>query len=240
MRAYQHFSINRSTTRILPIAGILLVPVFLMFIFSVVTEISFNSFLNALLISFARVFAAYFFSLLLAWLVVVGFMRGKAENFFVSLFDVLQSLPTFTILPIAITFLGQSELVIFFFSVLTIIWPIIFSIYSSIKKADKSWQEAVTISKISGWNYLRYYLFPVTFPGIITGSVIGLGSGWESLIATELLTQTNKGLGPFFNLFSQNNSTTLLGILVVLSIIYSIDKLLWLPLLKRSNDLLES
>lgn len=239
MRAYHHFSINRSRERILAGFSMLLLPIFMLAIFSFITKISFDSFVTALFISMVRVFAAYLAAVILAWIAVVTLVKGKTESVTLSLFDILQSLPTFTVLPIIMLYFGAGEFSIFFFLILTIIWPIIFSIVSALKQADKSWSEAITISKISGWNYLRYYLFPVTFPGVITGSIIGLGEGWEALIATELLIQTQKGLGPFFNNFSTNTPATLFGVLVFLSMIFTINKFIWLPMLDRSHKLLE-
>ena len=186
-----------------------------------------------------RLGVAFIFATILAWFLVVILIRGKTESPALAVFDVLQSLPTFVILPIAIHFLGQSEFTIIFFLTITIIWPIIFSIVSALKQVDQSWLEAVAMSRIKGFDYLRYFLFPVTAPGIVTGAIIGLGEGWEALIATELLLDTNTGLGPFFSSFSSNTGMTLFGVLIFLSIIFALNKFIWLPLLEKSHRLVE-
>ena len=67
-----------------------------------------------------------------------------------------------------------------------------------------------------------------------------VGEGFEALIATELLIKIQSGLGPFFDKFSDNTSMTLFGVLVFLSVIFTINKFIWLPLLHRSHKLLES
>ncbi len=239
MRAYHHFSLNRSYKHLIVGFSIILIPLFGLFAFSVVSGIDFRTVLFDLGISMWRLFVALIISTVLAWVAVVTLVRNKTDHIALSFFDVMQSLPTFTILPIAVHFWGNNTGTIIFFLVITIIWPIIFSIVSAMKQAEKSLTEAVYISRIHGFDFVRYYLFPLTAPGIVTGAIIGLGDGWEALIATEIILEAKTGLGPFFQSFSDNSSMTLLGVLVFLSVIYTINKFIWLPLLEKSHELIE-
>ena len=238
MIAYHHFSLNRSRRHLLVAFGILILPLVALFIFSLVSDIDFLNALFDLSISMWRLTIAFIIATIVAWLLVVVVIGGRTESTALAIFDVLQSLPTFVILPIAVHTFGQTEITIILFLALTIIWPIIFSIVSALKQADKSWHEAVVISRLSGVDYVRYYLLPVTTPGIVTGAIIGLGEGWEALIATELLLHTNTGLGPFFSSFSDNTTMTFFGILIFLSVIFALNKFIWLPLLERSHNLI--
>lgn len=239
MRAYHQFSINRTGTHLFVGFGVLALPLLALTLFSYINHISLSGAIYDLLISSGRLFLAFIFATILAWLIVVIFVKGRTEAFTLAVLDVLQSLPTFTILPIAVRFLGSSEMTIIIFLAITIIWPIVFSIVSSLKQADPSWYEAVLVSRITGLDYIKLYLFPVTAPGVVTGAIIGLGDGWEALIATELLLGTKTGLGPFFSGFSTNTSTTLFGVLIFLSFIFAINKFIWLPLLEKSHRLTE-
>ncbi len=239
MRAYHHFSVNRSWEHLVVVFSVLLLPLFGLFIFSKFSGVAFGISLYDLSISVVRLGVAFAIATVLAWLFVVLLIRGRTEVTSLAIFDVLQSLPTFTILPIAVRFLGSGESTIITFLVITIIWPIIFSIVSSLKQADQSWHDAVKISRIKGLDYIRLYLLPVTLPGIVTGAIIGLGDGWEALIATELLLGTDTGLGAFFHQFSNNSVTTLFGVLIFLSVIFAINKFIWLPLLEKSHRLME-
>jgi ABC-type nitrate/sulfonate/bicarbonate transport system permease component len=240
MRAYHHFSINRSFKHLIVAFSVLLLPLVGFFIFSKISGIAFGTTMYDLGVSMWRLGVAFIISTIVAWILVIVLIRGgRTEDASLAIFDVLQSLPTFTILPVAVRFLGSGEATIIFFLVITIIWPIIFSIVSSLKQADRSWNEAVIISRIKGIDYIRYYLLPITIPGIVTGAIIGLGDGWEALIATELLLTTQTGLGPFFQGFSNNSSMTLFGVLVFLSVIFTINKFIWLPLLEKSHRLME-
>lgn len=240
LRAYHHFSINRSLPHLVVAFAVLILPLAGLFVFSFVSGVSFMLALSDILISTWRLAVAFMVAMVIAWVLVVLLIRGRTESTALALFDVLQSLPTFTILPIAVHYYGDSELTIIVFLALTIIWPIVFSIMSAVKQADKSWSDAVKMSKISGWHYVRLYLFPVTAPGVVTGAIIGLGDGWQALIATELLLGTEKGLGTFFGGFADNSGVTLLGIVVFLSFVFAINKFIWLPLLERSHRLVES
>ncbi len=239
MRAYHQFYPNRSISHLLVAFAILILPIVGLLFLSITTHIPLQTAFLDLLISTWRLAVAFVIATIISWILVVVLVRGKTEGITLAVFDVLQSLPTFTILPMAVHYLGKSETTIIFFLTITVIWPIIFSIVSSLKQVDGSWHEAVTIYKVKGFNYIAYYLLPVTMPGLVTGAIIGLGDGWEALIATELLLGTQTGLGPFFNKFGTNFSMTILGVLIFLSFIFAINKFVWLPLLEKSHRLTE-
>ncbi len=189
--------------------------------------------------SLARLIIAYLISVVLAWILAISFYKGRRAKIALPVFDVLQSFPTFALLPLATLAFGRSNLTVIFFLVVTIIWPILFSILSSLKLIKHEWEEAVEISGIRGFGYVKYFLWPVSVPGLITGSIIGLGEGWEALVATEIIIQMQGGLGDFFNRHSMNGEITALGIAGLLILIFSMNKLLWLPLLESSHQRME-
>jgi ABC-type nitrate/sulfonate/bicarbonate transport system permease component len=190
-------------------------------------------------VSFVRLFIGYAIAAFLAWLLAIGFYRGKRAVIALPFFDVLQSFPTFAALPVAVYFWGPSNVTTIFFLVMTVMWPILFSVLSSLKMIKHDWEEAVQIMGLKGWPYVRHYLLPVSLPGLITGSIVGLGEGWEALVATEMIVNMKNGLGPFFLGFSTNVQVTGFGILGFLIIIFSINKLLWLPLMEWGHHTME-
>lgn len=211
---------------------------FLIF-FSEVTNVTTGELVYDAIISLARIFIAYLIAALLGWLCAAIFYRGRLANVALPFFDVLQSFPTFAALPIAVAYLGPSHLTVIVFLIFAIIWPIFFSIISSLKLIRRDWDETVEISQLKGWNYLRYFLWPASAPGLIVGSIIGMGDGWEAMIATEIITGIKRGLGPFFQSFSHNTTITIFGILGFLILIFAINKIIWLPLLDWSHRQLE-
>lgn len=186
-----------------------------------------------------RVLVAYLIAATIAWVSAVLFYKGKRSHIALPIFDVLQSTPSFALLPIAVALFGSGETTITFFLVLAIIWPIFFSVLSSLKLIKHDWEEAVEIMQLNGFEYVRYFLWPVSRSGLITGSIIGLGDGWEALIATEIIMAVKNGLGSFFTLAIKDTNTTLLGVSAFLLLIFSINKLIWLPLLEWSHRSLE-
>lgn len=215
------------------------IPFVFLLAFSELTEVATNVLFEDLFVSFLRLLTAYFISVVIAWCLAVSFFRGKRAVVALPLFDVLQSFPTFATLPLAVYFWGASNFTVIFFLILTVIWPMLFSILSSLRLIKQDWQEAVEISGISGITYFKKFIFPVSVPGLITGSLIGLGEGWEALIATEIVVNERIGLGNFFQTYSTNPKITFLGILGFLILIFCINKLIWTPLLDWSHGKME-
>lgn len=217
----------------------LFLPFSFFLIFTNLTHIGTAGLLADISRSVFRIFIAYLIATILGWFFAVSFYRGKRATIALPVFDVLQSFPTFAALPLATYLLGPSDTTVIIFLVITIIWPIFFSIISSLKMIQKDWEEAAEISGLSGWKYLRFFLWPVSITGLITGSIIGLGEGWEALVATEIIVKVKSGLGNFFTASSENFPLTAFGILGLLLLIFSLNKLIWLPLLEWSHKKME-
>lgn len=232
---HRRHHIYKKYWHIFVVLGLIILPVIFFSIFSGFIGISPSVLFADIGMSLVRLLIAYSIATLLGWLLAVGFYKGNASTIALPLFDVLQSIPTFAALPLAILVWGKSDFVVIFFLVLAIIWPIFFSVMSALKMVKHEYDEAVHMSRIKGWDRVRYFLFPASIPGIITGSIVGLGDAWEALIATEIIVGLSTGLGSFFNTYSQNTTITLFGILGLLMIIFSINKMIWLPLLEESH-----
>jgi|SRR3989344_2704083 len=238
-KARSHLKIYRSRLHLAITIFFVVVPFAFLLIFAELTEVATGVLFSDLFVSFLRLLIAYFISVILAWILAVSFFQGKRSIVALPLFDVLQSFPTFATLPLAVYFWGVSNFTVVFFLVLTVIWPMLFSILSSLHLIKQGWQEAVEMSGISGAIYFKKFIFPVSVPGLITGSLIGLGEGWEALIATEIVVQEKLGLGNFFQTYASNPKITFLGILGFLILIFCINKLVWTPLLDWSHGKLE-
>ncbi|HEV8601360.1 MAG TPA: ABC transporter permease subunit [Patescibacteria group bacterium] len=218
---------------------VVIAPFLFLLLFSKAEKIPTGQLFLDVFFSFLRLLIAYVIAAALAWLFAVSFYKGRRANVALPLFDVLQSFPTFAALPLATYLWGTSQATVIIFLVVTIIWPIFFSVVSSLKLIKHDWEEAVEIAGLKGPLYLKKYLWPITVPGLITGSIIGLGEGWEALVATEIIINLKNGLGDFFQTYSRNTQITLFGILGFLILIFCVNKLLWLPLLELSHKKME-
>ncbi len=231
--------IYHSRTHLLVTLLFIVVPFLFLLIFSRLANIASGALLLNVAISAARLSIAYIIAAILAWIFAVSFYQGRQAAIALPIFDVLQSFPTFALLPLATLFWGPSNFTIIFFLVITVIWPLFFSIVSSLKLIRHDWREAVKIYNLSGFAYLKNFLWPVTIPGFITGSVVGLGEGWEALIATEIIVGMKSGLGSFFQTHSTNIHITIFGVLGFLILIFTVNRVIWLPLLERSHKRME-
>jgi ABC-type nitrate/sulfonate/bicarbonate transport system permease component len=234
-REHKHLHVYQSKAHLFVTFLTLLVPFIFLAIFSQFAKIAITDLFTDTFVSLWRMLLAYLVAVILGWLFAVLFYKGHRGKVALPFFDVLQSIPTFAILPLVTYFVGPSNWTVIFFIMLNIIWPVFFSIISSLKLMKHDWQESVQIYGLKGWSYFRYYLLPVTWSGLITGSIIGLGDGWEALIATEIIVGMKNGLGSFFNANSTNVGITLFGTLGFLILIFALNKIIWLPLLDWSH-----
>lgn len=218
---------------------IIVAPFLFLLFFAKLEQLALGTLFTDVFISVGRLIVAYLIAAVLAWILAVTFYKGPLSHVALPIFDILQSFPEFAILPLAIFYWGRSNFTVIFFLVLAVIWPILFSILSSLKLAKHDWEEAVEVYQLSGVDYFRKFVGPLSIPGLITGSIIGLGDGWGVLVATEIIVNIRGGLGNFFQTHSQSTIITIFGILGLLIIVFSINKLIWTPLLDASHRLME-
>ena len=239
MRKRHYLRMYKSKWHLLMTALILTLPILIAWTLFQPTDFDSVSFLVDLLYSTMRLVAAFILSLFMACLLGLTLSRGKLGDFFLPFFDVLQSFPTFAMLPLAVHYFGESNLTVLFFLVLTIIWPILFAIISSVRLVRGELEEAATIYGATGWRRLVYFSLPVSYPGIVTGSIVGLGEGWEAVVGAEIIISlANPGLGGFFSTRSTHNSEVVFGVFALLFFIFALNKIIWLPLLEKSHKLL--
>jgi NitT/TauT family transport system permease protein len=235
----KRMKIYTSRVHLLITLFVVILPFLFLLFFSQVAHIAVSTLAHDVWVSFLRLLIAYLIAVALAWILAAVFYRGRRAVVALPLFDVLQSFPTFAALPLATLIWGVSNFTVILFLVITVIWPIFFSVISSLKLIRRDWEEAAEIMQLSGFEYVRRFLFPASVPGIITGSIIGLGEGWEALVATEIIVKIPTGLGNFFQSFAADKTVTALGIFGLLILIFSINKIIWLPLLEWSHKMSE-
>lgn len=202
------------------------------------THLDYSQFLSGFGASLARTSTAYLISLVIAVsLALIVTAHQSIETIFLPILDVLQSFPSFALFPVLIHALkGHSEIIIIIVLVVTMIWPILFSIVSGIKNRREDLEEAATIFGAIGWKRLWYFSLPELWPTILTGSIVGWGEGWEFIIGAELLVTVNSGIGQYLGRLGQSGQNTLLafGIVGLMLLLFIINKLLWLPLLQKA------
>lgn len=217
------------------IAGIVLVA-FLLDASGYFNGVSWGALISAVIHTTYRLVLAYFIALMIG--VFLGLLVGWSpfSDTLFPVFDILQNVPSFALIPFFIYFLGFTDLMIILFAVSSIIWPILFAILSAIKSAHKDLSDAATIFGATGLHRIRYYLAPLSLPAILTGSIVGIAIGWESVIGAEIIVQA-AGFGSFIKDASASgiNQSAVAGMLVILIIVFVINRLVWTPLLIESS-----
>lgn len=235
----KHLVIYRSWRHVFATVLVLAIPFGYLVLFSQFAHLASDKLFSDTGISLYRMFVAYVLSAAIAWLLAIFTYHGRVANIALPIIDVLQSFPAFAALPLVVAAWGASDATIMLFIVLDVAWPIYFSTISSLKLVRHDWEEVAEIYGVTGVPYMRKFLLPLSLPGLITGSIVGLGDGWQALIATEIIVNTNHGLGNFFQTFSQNIPITVFGILGFLLIIFCLNRVVWLRLLGWSHRLME-
>lgn len=189
--------------------------------------------------SFWRVAAAYVIALIISLpLALLITVNDKVENLLLPIFDVLQSFPSFALFPVLVQALaGWPDIVIILVLVVTVIWPLLFSLISGIKNQREDLEEAATVFGAVGSKRFRHFTVPALMPSLITGSIVGWGEAWEFIIGAELLVHINSGIGSYLGQLgqTQQNQLLALGIVVLMLFLFIINKLIWLPLLHSST-----
>lgn len=194
--------------------------------------------LSDLVISTWRVVLAYLITLPLAVLLVIFITRRqKIEDFFVPILDVSQSLPSFAFLPVMIAAIGRGTPTIVLFLTIEMIWPILFTTLSGVKAMREDLSEAATIFQARGFKKLIYFTLPALFPSIVTGSIVGWGEAWETIVGAELIAGKN-GIGALIGKLHDQRDTFVFSITVIILLlfIFILNRIIWLPLLKRSTS----
>lgn len=198
--------------------------------------VSWMTLTSAVLHTTYRLVLAYFIALALG--VTLGLLVGWSpfSDTLFPVFDVLQNVPSFALIPFFIYFFGFTDFMIILFAVSSIVWPILFAILSAIKGTHKDLSDAATIFGAIGLRRIRYYLAPLSLPAMLTGSIVGIAIGWEAVIGAEIIVHA-AGFGSFIHDASTSgiDQSAVAGLLVILIIVFVINRLVWSPLLSESS-----
>jgi ABC-type nitrate/sulfonate/bicarbonate transport system permease component len=194
------------------------------------------SLMTAVLYTTYRLIVAYFVALAFGAAIALLVGWSPFTDALFPVFDILQNIPSFALIPFFIYFFGFSDLMIILFGVSTIIWPILFAILGAIKSAHTDLSDAATIFGAKGWRRIPYYLAPLSMPAMLTGSIVGIAAGWDSIIGAEIIVGI-AGFGSFIKTASVLgiNQSAVAGVLVILVIVFVINRLVWTPLLQEST-----
>ncbi|MBU6431245.1 MAG: ABC transporter permease subunit [Patescibacteria group bacterium] len=137
--------IYRKREHLLIIFGVLALPIIFILLVGRISQISTTALLFGLGLSFYRLIAAYIISLVLGVALAVAFGRGRLGDFFIPVFDLIQNLPSFALIPAFAILFGYTDKMAILFAVSSMLWPILFYALSALRNAKTDFDEAATI-----------------------------------------------------------------------------------------------
>jgi len=195
-------------------------------------EVSTQGFMDATLgqhlaASLARISVALIAAILTA--VPVGLAMGLspvARGILDPLIEFYRPIPPLAYLPLIIIWFGIGELSKTLLIALAAFAPIAIATAAGVRSVPLSRINAARSLGATRLQLVAHVVLPNALPDILTGIRIGLGTGWSTLVAAELIAAT-RGLGFMIQSASQFLVTdvVVLGILVIAVIAFGLELL---------------
>ncbi|WP_341677993.1 taurine ABC transporter permease TauC [Niveibacterium sp. SC-1] len=145
--------------------------------------------------SLGRVLAALIAATALAIPVGVAIgLNRVARGVLDPLIEIYRPVPPLAYLPLIVIWLGIGELSKVLLIYLAIFAPIAISTANGVRGVSRTRIRAAESLGATRWQLIRHVVLPSALPDILTGIRIGLGTGWSTLVAAELVAAT-RGLG---------------------------------------------
>lgn len=193
-------------------------------------EVSTTGYMDAslgqhLLASFTRIGLALLAAVLVA--VPAGLAIGLsriARAVLDPLIEFYRPVPPLAYLPLIVIWFGIGEFSKVLLIFLAVFAPIVVATAAGVRKVDPVRIRVTQSLGGSRWQIIRFVVIPSALPDVLTGIRIGLGTGWSTLVAAELIAAT-QGLGFMIQSASQFLITDLViaGILVIALVAYLLE-----------------
>ncbi|MEN0107357.1 MAG: taurine ABC transporter permease TauC [Pseudomonas sp.] len=159
--------------------------------------------------------------------VPVGIAIGRnriAQGILDPLIEFYRPIPPLAYLPLIVIWCGIGELSKVLLIYLAIFAPIAIATATGVRNVDPAKLRAAQSLGASRSQLIRHVILPSALPDILTGVRIGLGVGWSTLVAAELIAATS-GLGFMVQSAAQFLVTdvVILGILVIAVIAFALE-----------------
>lgn len=175
--------------------------------------------------SLSRIGLALLFAVLFAIPVGVAIGHNRiAQGIFDPLIEFYRPIPPLAYLPLIVIWCGIGETSKVLLIYLAIFAPIAIATATGVRTVDPARLRAAQSLGATRAQLIRHVILPSALPEILTGIRIGLGVGWSTLVAAELIAATS-GLGFMVQSAAQFLVTdvVVLGILVIALIAFALE-----------------
>ena len=185
-------------------------------------------FLEHVWISTVRVFGAFLLACVIG--LPLGLAMGMSpvmRGIFDPPIEFYRPIPPLAYLPLMIIWFGIGETSKILLIFLSVFAPVVLGARSGVKSAAIEQIHAAYSFGATRWQVMRYVIMPSAMPEILTAMRIGIGFGWTTLVAAEMVAST-KGLGYMVLSASQFLQTpvVIMGIFVIAIIAFAFDLLM--------------
>ncbi|MGB7242054.1 MAG: ABC transporter permease subunit [Sulfitobacter sp.] len=179
-------------------------------------------------ISAARVFGAFLLACVIG--IPLGLAMGMTpaiRGIFDPIIEFYRPIPPLAYLPLMIIWFGIGETSKVLLIFLSVFAPVALGARAGVKSAAIEQIHAVYSMGATRRQVLMRVILPSAMPEILTAMRIGIGFGWTTLVAAEMVAAT-KGIGYMVLTASQflQTSTVIMGIIVIAAIAYAFDMLM--------------
>jgi taurine transport system permease protein len=181
-----------------------------------------------ILISTGRVFGAFVLACVIG--IPLGLAMGMSpvvRGIFDPPIEFYRPIPPLAYLPLMIIWFGIGETSKILLIFLSVFAPVALGARSGVRSAAIEQIHAAYSFGASRWMVLRHVILPSAMPEILTAMRIGIGFGWTTLVAAEMVAAT-KGIGYMVLSASQflQTATVINGIIIIAAIAYAFDMLM--------------
>jgi ABC-type nitrate/sulfonate/bicarbonate transport system permease component len=135
--------------------------------------------------------------------------------------EAMRFVPPLAMLPIALVILRTAEGTPVFIIWFAAFFPILLGTVAGVHRTDPAHVEVAQSFGAREWQVLGKVIFPSALPEILTGARVGLGVGWMSLVAAEMVAAGGgTGLGYLiWTLLGISRYDSMVGAIMVLAVI---------------------
>ena len=178
--------------------------------------------------SMFRVFLAFALAALIG--IPIGIAMGVsrvARGIFDPPIEFYRPLPPLAYLPLMIIWFGIDEKPKIILIFLACFAPVALAARSGVRAASQEQINAVLSMGASRWQVVRHVILPAALPELLVGLRIGMGVGWTTLVAAEMVAAT-AGLGQMVLNASNflRTDVVILGILIIGFVAYTFELLM--------------
>ena len=179
-------------------------------------------------ISTGRVFSAFLLACVIG--IPLGLAMGMSplmRGIFDPPIEFYRPIPPLAYLPLMIIWFGIGETSKVLLIFLSVFAPVALGARSGVRSAAIEQIHAAYSFGASRWKVMRHVILPSAMPEILTAMRIGIGFGWTTLVAAEMVAAT-KGIGYMVLSASQflQTATVINGIIIIAAIAYAFDMLM--------------